>query len=290
MKTYLYTSFLFLFFVINISYGQTFEFADSNAVWSVSDKKYFIQGDSVYNSFTYQKIFVENGSVITAGNFFALIREDLVENKLYAISKDSVNEHLLYDFSLNVGDQTTVFPLEDGVHSGPVNVKVDAIDNIYIDNAFRRKLKISGVDQNTGITEEWIEGIGSTFGLFGSGLTGVVVFDAFYPVLLCYEEDSVLLYDNPDYSTCYEPSSSLDKHLKTIGIKIHPNPSSQNIVVESDLIEVEYKIFSIGGRLIKEGNIGLNKKINISEIPDGVYHIKLISKDRIGIKKFVKIS
>jgi hypothetical protein len=272
------------------SYGQNFEFADSNAVWSVSDKKYFINGDSLYNALNYKKIFIEYDSVIATGSYFALLREDITENKVYVIYKDSTNENLLYDFSLVEGDETTVFPFDDYVYRGPVTVTVDSIDSVYIYDAYRKRITISGVNEDIGFDEKWVEGIGSsTFGLFGSGLNGVMVLDAYYPFLLCYEEDSVMLFDNPNFSTCYYQYANLSEYSESIKFRIFPNPATKYIVVESELKQAQYKLLSSEGKMIKQGVLDQFQEISISEIPEGLYVFLLISKKGIGFKKFVKI-
>lgn len=268
--------------------GQYFDFPDSNAIWSVSGKKYFIQGDSLYNSIEYQKIYVENDSVISLGDFFALIREDINEKKVYAIYKDSTNEHLLYDFSLEVGDETVVFPLASEVYSGPVSVKVDSVDSVYIYDDYRRKLHISGIEENDFFTEEWIEGIGSTFGLFGSGLSGIVIFDAYYPFLLCYEQNNNLLYNNPDFLTCYEPQVSTKKNLALNQVNIYPNPALQYLIVETFSNQSNYIIKSSNGKIMKQGTIKSMKEIiDVSDMMNGVYFIQLITERESTVRRFI---
>jgi hypothetical protein len=277
-----------MFLIGHLVTGQYFEFPDSNAIWSVSNKKYFIQGDSVLNSIEYRKVYVENDSVISLGSFYALIREDSNEKKIYAIHKDSINEHLLYDFSLDIGDEAIVFPLESEVYSGPVSVKVDSVDSIYIYDDYRRKLHISGVEENDFFSEEWIEGIGSSFGLFGSGLSGIVIFDAYYPFLLCYEQNNNLLYNNPDFLTCYEPQVSTKKNLALNQVNIYPNPALQYLIVETFSNQSNYIIKSINGKIMKQGTIKSMKEIiDVSDMMNGDYFIQLITERASTVRRFI---
>lgn len=74
-------------------------------------------------------------------------------------------------------------------------------------------------------------------------------------------------------------------------INICPNPADEIITIklkgmqENSLV----KIYSITGSLVKELRISeINNKINISDLPNGVYQIKLFNKNDIKIGKFVK--
>ncbi|MBK8846793.1 MAG: hypothetical protein IPO27_09730 [Bacteroidetes bacterium] len=105
---------LFLLTIVLASmsvHGQNLNFPDSTAIWSVYDEKYFVDGDSTYNSVNYKKYLFTNDSIVTTGTFFALLREDTVQKKVFSIASGSTQEQLLYDFSLSVNDTITVYPI-----------------------------------------------------------------------------------------------------------------------------------------------------------------------------------
>jgi len=277
--------------VTNISvFGQYINFPDSNAVWSVTTKKYFIDGDSTLNSIKYKKYNVSNDSIINAGSFFALLREDTAKQQIFAISHDSSAENLLYDFSLKVNDTSTVFPISFDYYKGPVKIKVDLIDSVKIGNRFHKRLKISGVDQNTNLEEYWIEGIGSTMGLFNSGITGIVIFDVRYGILLCFEENGVLLYRDSNANTCYQnPTIGMAESVTKNQISFFPNPAINSFTIESnDEIEL-FRTFSITGKVFEQRKCH-NKSVDvdISNYPSGVYLIIVQTKSGIISKRIIK--
>lgn len=76
-------------------------------------------------------------------------------------------------------------------------------------------------------------------------------------------------------------------------INIQPNPASDEIILESSKIFIEntsFAIYDIRGKLVDSGIIPKNtlrKSLDISNIPDGVYFIKIQSRDDIYFRKLV---
>ncbi|MFT4757571.1 MAG: hypothetical protein ACI91R_002226, partial [Vicingaceae bacterium] len=182
-----------LLFIAHCSIAQNWSFPDSNAIWSVYEEKFFIEGDSTAGNFDYKKIMRLEDSLATNPEFFALFRYDSITKKAYSIKSNSLEEKLLYDFDVSVNDTITVFPIGFAYVSDSIRIKVVNIDLVQIDGDQRKRIHLSGVDQNTGGGEFWIEGIGSSFGVFNPGLVGVTIFDVYYPLLLCFEVDGNLI-------------------------------------------------------------------------------------------------
>ncbi len=272
---------------MNTVFGQNFNFPDSNAIWSVYDEKYFVAGDSSFNFINYKKYYFTNDSIVATGTFFALLREDTITEQVFSISSDSIQEHLLYDFSLGVNDTATVFPL--AFYLEPIRIIVDQIDSILINGQYHKRLKVLGLDQNTNIHEYWIEGIGSTFGLFNSGITGIVVFDITYPELICFEKDGVIIYNNPKYISCYEPYPiGIYENQIFNRVRIYPNPTRHTLTIESDYKIHSYQLFSSIGKEIEKKVIFDNfHSIDISNYPSGVYFINITHSKGNVMKKII---
>jgi len=292
MKTLL-SLILTIAFTFDFAFGQYHHFPDSNAVWSVYNQKYFVSGDSIINLMSYKKYHFSNDSIPTLSNstFFALLREDVLLKKIFAIAKDNNSERLLYDFSLGVNDTITVFPLSffHFISSG-IKIKIDQIDSIIINGQYRKRLKIVGVDENTYYPEYWIEGIGSTFGPFNSGITGRVICDIYYPELLCFEQDGLLLYDNPNYLDCFEPyPTGINENKILYDVRIYPNPTQNIINIESDSKIIRYRLISSIGQVIVCRNIfGNTHSIDITGYPTGTYLLFIETDKRIAIRKIIK--
>lgn len=103
---------------------------------------------------------------------------------------------------------------------------------------------------------------------------------------------SVLVTDVNGCSAMSEPfqytttsfSSSFDKT-----ITIYPNPTQGNILqVQTSLVaDWSYQIIDLQGRIVKEGKL-TNTAIELNEIVNGMYYVKLFEKDFSFISKFIK--
>lgn len=282
--------YLTIILTIKSAFGQNLNFPDSNAIWSVYNEKYFVDGDSTYNTIDYKKYYFTNDSIVTTGSFFALLREDTILKKVFSIASGNTQEHLLYDFSLSINDTISVYPLSFFCYSGPVLIKVDLIDSILIGSNYHKRLKISGVNQNTGYDEYWIEGIGSTMGIFNCGITGVLYFDICYPTLLCFEKEGITLYSNPNFTNCYQnyPTGIEDILLQHTTL-LFPNPATNLVFIKSDNEIKSYKIESFVGQIIKQEKTNAKSfSIDISNYLDGVYLVTLTTDNGITVKKLIK--
>ena len=70
--------------------------------------------------------------------------------------------------------------------------------------------------------------------------------------------------------------------------ELYPNPVSDRLFVKSSLYNVEkVEIYSVLGQQIKSIDKNTDQ-INVSELSNGVYLIKLYAEDRFAVKRFVK--
>ncbi len=127
--------------------------------------------DSVYNSFNY-KVFEYDGWICAFGFGTtpfskALVREDTLTKKIYIVHPDSVNESVVMDFSMNVGDSmylpysTSSYVLKNGYY------KLDSIIAKPHIMGSRNHFYLSKYDaplnflNNKKYYVEWIESIGA---------------------------------------------------------------------------------------------------------------------------------
>ncbi|MES2629551.1 MAG: T9SS type A sorting domain-containing protein [Bacteroidota bacterium] len=283
---------LFLLICCLSTHGQNLDFPDSNAVWSVFEQKYFVEGDSVLNGTVYQKYYLSNDSALATSSFFALVRKEPGTRRILAIPAGStaVDEVTLYDFSLQTNDITSVHPLSFPPASEGIVVRVAGVDSVLILGDYHKRLRIVGVEQNTGFLEYWIEGIGSTFGVFNPGITGFVVFDYPYPTLLCYERNNEYLYRNPDYSSCYEKQDvGIDQLDAPKSISISPNPASDHIRISSALKIENYRIETMLGKVVATGELYSGSEVvEVGGLPAGIYVLRVRVEEEILSIKFVK--
>ncbi|PCI96237.1 MAG: hypothetical protein COB15_11125 [Flavobacteriales bacterium] len=70
-------------------------------------------------------------------------------------------------------------------------------------------------------------------------------------------------------------------------INIYPNPTSNQLTIDTELKLSEITIFDITGKIIMTTN-GNTNTINVTALSDGIYFIKIITEERTITKKFVK--
>lgn len=98
--------------------------------------------------------------------------------------------------------------------------------------------------------------------------------------------DGVALNKNlPTQVTCTDNPLGTNDVTKT-KVSIYPNPVKDALYLISDHKNTEIKIFSTTGRLIKSDKVEKGKAINTSDLPKGVYFLK-IQNESEGVK-FIK--
>jgi hypothetical protein len=72
-----------------------------------------------------------------------------------------------------------------------------------------------------------------------------------------------------------------------LNFRIFPNPVSDILNIAHHYTNVDYRMFSIEGKLIKSGSLE-NPEINVSELQPGVYLLQFSTDGKSEIKKFIK--
>lgn len=74
----------------------------------------------------------------------------------------------------------------------------------------------------------------------------------------------------------------------TNDMDIYPNPAKNTLTINTDNLKVEmFKILDVTGKTVQTGAIHL-KKINISNLPKGLYFVQIQTEKGITVKRFVK--
>jgi len=293
MKTKLQLLITFLMvFKIDVLFCQSTSFPEENAIWSKycefegfidSDTFQQLEGDSIYNGIEYQKISFSN-------DFFSSDNSGLtrVDNEaVYFIPKDSLNEVLLYDFNLQVGD---TFHIDPYFQITNINfVTVIEIDSIMTNDGINRKVFHFSEGTN------WIEGIGAlygstTFPWYFLSLSG----DCH---LYCYSENSMDVYEKQYYefidydvfvygcSGLVSSNSNVENKLK---LSVYPNPFDDEIVIKSNLNEIELlRLYDSKFSIVAQNKNMKRLKLN-SSITSGFYILEIIINGEKYYKKVIR--
>lgn len=228
---------------------------------SYSTLTYEFFGDTTIDSQTYLKLYESNKENPLNWNLWGYMREE--NKKVWLKFVPESPEILMYDFNAMAGD-TLLVGLQ-GQYNVPL--VVDSIGLIEINGTDRIKYHLSFYDY----TETWIDGIGSSSGMCYSGTSTIT--GGWYE-LLCMSENEELMYQNPDYESCYLVTKV--NEIDNPKFQIYPNPTKDQLTIRNIYNE---KIESItlsnaNGQVIKHFN-SKNTQFDISDISSGIYFLKI---------------
>lgn len=185
------------------------------------------------------------------------------------------DEVLLYDYDLEEGD----FFNDDDEHPMQVTEISTIIDNNGVE---RKKITFSFTGLPTE-TEYWIEGVGSSKGFVNAGNYTPTSEGAIYH-LLCYHVDDDVIFVNPEYDTC--DINEIEENNAQDGISIYPNPTNNivKILNDNNLSINKIEITDITGRIVI--SLGNCEEINVSNLPNGQYFIKISNGESTIVRKF----
>ena len=237
-----------------------------------------IEEDSTVNTMFYNKVWISTDS-LNSWTFQGLLRED--SNVVYYLPP-GMNEGVLYNFNLEIGDTALVKNMFSGNDEVPVSV-ID-IDTIVYFGVPRKRWHLG----DNGFTNEyWVEGIGS--------LNGPLYTKYWYSIicpvweLLCFHEGDTLLYVLPGSQVCYQSTVGLDDTSnKEFNMEVFPNPVSNIITIKTGRNSV-IEITNLQGQILKKyKSTDKNTTIDVSDLSNGIYLIKATSEKGILARKFMK--
>ena len=297
--------FLSLFFFVILSKSQTnvyHPFVHDGAEWNIlgvlpneQDTNlililtYFSEGDTVIETKNYIKTrFIANEGISE------FLREDVDLKHIYYKSIPlSIEDTLLYDFSVTEGESVSHTYSFSRFDSSFVYL----VDSVEVGDNYRKRFHIifyfqSEIDTTFygSDTTFWVEGIGGEFGpstyLLGLGYPDKIISlsgDGFKD-LLCYSENDELQFTIPNIDATCDSLLITSVAEQNIELSIYPNPATNGsyLIIKTDRLMSNCKIFSINGKLIDYFNLNgyLNEYyINPNLYSEGMYIISLKADD-----------
>lgn len=128
------------------------------------------------------------------------------------------------------------------------------------------------------------------------GDTAVVddVMYAFTPTLgVRYDVTGVIYYSFNEYKL--EPRDSLDIVLSAVTsieendlkFSIYPNPTNSIVTITGVNVE-RAEIYSVNGKLVKAVSLNSISNIDVSDLENGAYILKVSSNNKVGVTRFIK--
>ncbi|XZF16167.1 T9SS type A sorting domain-containing protein [Chitinophagaceae bacterium MMS25-I14] len=300
----IYALFLLLFVAAETDAQAYVPFPESNAIWLnmhehdvFPGNQYsyigFDNSDTVIGGVTYRKMYeTTNDKVFDASEYIGALRQDTAARKVYFFAKGAGAEHLLYDFSLKVGDTAHFYNGTSAV--------VDSIDTILVDNAPRRFFRFSmgGGSNPISASSGWIEGIGNNVvgGLFGNPLMLATCSCNSYTV--CFKQNGNWIYHNGTYFGGIADCDAAPLGVTVIVcplagvVSIYPNPvtGTSHLQVSGLGNNAQLCIYNITGIKVKTFSVTGNTDItlNKNDYPAGIYNYRITDeKGAAAVGKFV---
>ncbi len=242
-------------------------------------------GSEVVGGLTYSKIVYSQHPYYNSEE--ALYREQ--NGRFYVIPQDSINEILVYDFNLQVGD---LFQTDWGWGiTDSIDLIVQSVDTITtLDGVSRKKIELVGGvgGQYNG---RWLEGIGFMdwvfiYPAYVGSLGGGYIF-------ICHARTDTIVYPAwADSSDCGLLSSVDGVFKEERNVKLYPNPANKHLQIDLQNMQAKkLEIIDVRGRIILEQKI--NNQYTIIQLPNdlfgGLYLVKFTKKDdSFFVKKFIK--
>lgn len=243
-----------------------------------------LAGDSLIDGQSYSKFTRQTVNAVNGGPFCwpfetspdsyqtdILLREDVASKRVF--QRIGEEEHLLYDFSLEVGD------MFDALSHGEFLFEVEIIDT-YMDEygGIERRFMIANF--SGGLQFTLVEGIGSFHGLItpfeeaiGSGTS-----------LMCFGNSITQIED----ATC-APIATSTYDTEKVQFRLFPNPAHNLITIKLDNpSKTEVTILNVAGEKIQNWVIqSESQELDISDYPPGIYFVSLETEHTTTIKKLV---
>jgi hypothetical protein len=256
-------------------------FPDSNAIWLVRHGRgdtmpaFYYYGltneDTIINSTVYHKLLRSTDTVFSSNEYYAALRQDVLAKKVYSYAYNASSEHLLYDFSVNIGDTV------NNITGSSTSAIVYSIDSILIAGTYHKQIHFMLYSASSVWPfGSWVEGVGNI------ALGGLLGAPTLQPTcdcadnLVCFKGNDAWQYHNIGYSfiDCSAPPLRIEKHEipKVETCILYPNPVSG----------ISYLHLNVGTRLIKLDIYNVNGELVMSNtLAEGIKDVILDRKDYV---------
>lgn len=229
-------------------------------------------------------------------SFFVFIRTD---GKKVWVKKDkscSSKEYLLYDFGMKKGDTSYCMYYLHDPSGDTTKFWVNSIDTIFNQGRPIKRMHMGyvfntpcGTPNNPCKTWEvdWLEGIGRTSNPFDFYLCSDWAFCRLDISLICLETNNSLQYRDSLTTSCPTTTTAVND-FENKKIDIAPNPASSLLIINNSNQYVGNQVFivDIFGRIIRKEILDSKQSLDVSELPNGMYVLKIVSKGVIQTAKF----
>jgi hypothetical protein len=193
--------------------------------------------------------------------------------KVYFVPKDSTNQFLLYDFSVEVGDTIPQVYFEyfygDGMFL--TDYVIYHIDTIFVNGNPHKR-----------INDNWVEGIGNLQGFLLEPFFNI---SQYRVELTCMSIENTVYFPMQDLTPCPLDLAVSDAVLPKVAIS--PNPTSDKLIIEGINDAAEINVINAQGKTVDFRRLSTHE-LAVSDLVAGVYFVQVTQNKQSAIVKFVK--
>ena len=242
-----------------------------------------------YTDYMFQQYQFSNGIDTSVYNFY--FRNDSTNRKVFGLLlTDTLNEFLLNDFNLQVGDSTTLYYQNSNTLSQK-GAKVVMVDSVFLKNRYHKRIhfKFGTLSEDSTIM---YEGIGFINGLLPASPNYFISLGGCSSKLECFQLDSLTLTNlivqgdtcERYYCRPYYPSGIENGSYKNI-VSLYPNPASNTLHVNIEQNgNYEMSFFNLMGQKIHSQQIDREAIIAVSAWVRGIYCYTISDQKGIASK------
>jgi hypothetical protein len=282
-------------FMLNPRFSQAYVPLLNNSTWLHATLgfegmmyQYFVMGnDTLIDNKTYSIVKVQNYFNQTSNSDAFFLRENSMDRKVYMRFKGASTESLIYDFSLNLGNNLPTDP----------SFLLTKIDSVMIQAGKRRRFIFEAAGVLTGVIDTviWVEGVGNLIHPFITSAP-----KQRHSSLLCNTQNNQTTYEIPSFYsvTCANAKRFFTKSydlLPNSAIQIYPNPVEKNLIIQSaePLNQVRVWISDISGKIVQQTSyvsiLGQSRNIlNTETLQTGLYFLTIQADEGRFVQKFIK--
>ena len=275
-KVYLYIlPVLLLLSVEAKSQAYTYHpFPDSNAVW----KGYNFCGAMGNASYSYWTLQVTQDTIINGFNYHRVspngcMREDSAKRVYALYLLNPFQEHLLYNFSFNVGDTMTSWYYSN-------KLIVLSVDTPTYWGVQRRTLHITDSIHFGVEIDKWIEGIGSSSGPMGYEIGGF----CHWSHLCAAWADTTMVYGDGSFPDQCSYLTSVGE-IPFERLIVLPNPCTTSFTIQLSsppTTQTYFNLYDALGRAVKRDEIiSETTTMSRNNLPSGIYFWQLQQGNKI---------
>ncbi len=246
-------------------------------------EEYRVGNDTTIFNQTWKKIKMISDSNAVLGfvtKFY--LREDTINKKVYALKPDQ-SPYLYFDFNANINDTVLLYNILDNA------IDTFAVNSVKMwmtaDSVLRRAFMITNTS-NPFSFEHWIEGVGSTEGIYYGNKLLYSNTNTYKLEASCFNNNLVYYSDDLLFGICNLNVGI--SGLNAISPNIYPNPASDFLQIENIDGKITADIYSMDGKLQKTVVLVGNNLIKINDLTMGVYILKIRNDKDISYHKFIK--